>query len=124
MPFECQSKQPLRPLAGTAQSLKLLCRKCMFMPYRSCIIYYNLCAKRYRLGNLNVTFGNLPLQCSNYFLIYQFKGSILAPILNCLAFISLCHRINVKQFTDSLLKTVDCASPVKAECLHQNNDLL
>ena len=114
----CQSKQPLRPLAGTTQSLQLLCRKCMFMPYRNHIIYYNHGAKWYKLGNLKDTFGNLPLSCSNYFLISQFKGSILAPILNCLAFISLCHRIHVKQFSDSLLKTADCVLPDKAECLH------
>lgn len=110
------SKQPLRPLAGTPQNLKLPCRKCMHMPSRRHITHHNHCAKWHELGNLKVTFGNLPLLCSNYFLISQFKGSTLAPILNCLAFRSLCRRI--KQFSDSLLKTADCVLPDKAKCLH------
>lgn len=110
----CQSKQLLQPLWG----LKLFCRKCMFVPYRRHIIHYNHCAKWHKLGDLKVTFGNLPLLCSNYSLISQFKGSILAPFINCLAFMSLCHRINVEQFSDSLLKTADSVLPDKAKCLH------
>lgn len=35
--------------------------------------------------------------CSSSFTMSQVKDSILAQILNCLAFDSLCHSINVKQ---------------------------